>query len=108
MRRAVVRLLDQHGSQSIQRTIELLGEAGVQDHDNPYASAGDAWISDEEHARIRAWEEAPLLDDLAVSAGYRASLLNLGLVGVRYHRLDEYMHARGNDLATTLGIALMR
>ena len=106
MRRAVVRLLDQHGSLSIQRTIELLGEAGVQDHDNPYASAGDAWISDEEHARIRAWEEAPLLDDLAVSTGYRASLLNLGLVGVRYHRLDEYMHARGNDLATTLGIAL--
>ena len=44
---------------------------------------GDAWISDEEHARIRAWEEALLLDDLAVSTGYRASLLNLGLVGVR-------------------------
>ena len=55
---------------------------------------------------IRAWEEAPLLDDLAVTSGYRASLLNLGLVGVRYHRLDEYVHARGNDLATSLGISL--
>ena len=106
MRRAVVRLLDQHGTLSIQRVVELLGEAGVQEHDNPYASAGDSWITDEKLERIRAWEEAPLLDDLAVTTGYRASLLNLGLVGVRYHRLDEYIRARGNDLATTLGISL--
>jgi hypothetical protein len=106
MRRAVVRLLDQHGALSIQRTVELLGEAGVQEHDNPCVLARDAWIPEEELARIRAWEEAPLLDDLAVTTGYRASLVNLGLVGVRYHRLDEYIHARGNDLATTLGIAL--
>jgi hypothetical protein len=107
MRRAVVRLLDQHGPLSIQRVVELLGEAGVREHDNVYApDDDDTWIPDETLSRIRAWEEAPLLDDLAVTAGYRASLLNLGLVGVRYHRLDEYVRARGDDLATTLGIPL--
>jgi hypothetical protein len=107
MRRAVVRLLDQHGALSIQRAVELLGEAGVEERDNPYApQEGDAWIPDEALHRIRAWEEAPLLDDLAVTSGYRASLLNLGLVGVRYHRLDEYVRARGHDLATSLGVPL--
>ncbi|MBI4863477.1 MAG: hypothetical protein HY815_24915 [Candidatus Riflebacteria bacterium] len=38
-----------------------------------------------------AWEEAPLLDDVSVSAGYRATIVNLGLVGVRYDKLAEYI-----------------
>ena len=52
-----------------------------------------------------AWEEAPLLDEIAVTAGYRATLLNLGLAGIRYHRLDEYVRARGGDLANRLGVS---
>jgi hypothetical protein len=107
MRRALIRLLDQQGPLSIQRAVELLGAVGVREHDNLHAPRDDdAWIPDEMLQRIRAWEEAPLLDDLAITAGYRASLLNLGLVGVRYHRLDEYVRTRGNELVTTLGIAL--
>jgi hypothetical protein len=107
MRRTLVRLLDQHGPLSVQRAVELLGEAGVHAQDNPHAPTDhEAWIPEEMLQRIRAWEEAPLLDDLAITAGYRASLLNLGLVGVRYHQLDGYVRARGNDLATMLGIPL--
>jgi replicative superfamily II helicase len=107
MRRTLMRLLEREGPLSMQRAVELLGEAGVQEHDNPHApEEDDTWIPDEALHRIRAWEEAPLLDDLAVSAGYRGSLLNLGLVGVRYHRLDEYVQARGGDLASALGIPL--
>ncbi len=41
--------------------------------------------------RIRAWEEAPLLDEIAVNAGYRGTLVNLGLAYVGYDRLDEYV-----------------
>jgi len=83
------------------------GDAGVQERDNPYAPpGGDTWLPDETRDRIRAWEEAPVLDELAVNAGYRATVVNLGLVGVHYHRLDEYVHARGADLAAELGISL--
>ena len=104
MRRILVRLLERDGALSIQRAVELLAEEGVREHDNRYAPEDDGWIHDETLQRIRAWEEAPLLDDLAVTAGYRASLLNLGLVGVQYHRLDEYVRTRGSALAAELGI----
>ena len=53
---------------------------------------------------MQAWEEAPLLDEIAVNAGYRATVINLGLVGIHYHRLEDYIQARGAELATTLGI----
>lgn len=106
MRRRLVRILTQEGELPIQRSVELLGQQGVEERDNPWAQGlqGD-WIPDESLARIRAWEEAPLLEDLSVNAGYRGTLVNLGLVGVRYHRLDEYVQARGGAVAASLGIS---
>ena len=54
--------------------------------------------------RIQAWEEAPMLDEIAVNAGYRGTLVNLGLINVGYHQLNEYLRVRGGDLAGRLGI----
>ncbi len=107
MRRRLVRLLKEEGSLTIQRAVELLGDAGIRERDNPYAPDEEhGWLTDEALQRIRSWEEAPLLDDLSVTAGYRGTLLNLGLVGVHYHRLDEYISARGQELAEELGVSL--
>jgi len=85
MRRRVVQLLKQHRLLPLHRLVELLGEAGVREHDNKYAPEQNAWLTDEALDRIRAWEEAPLLDEIAVNAGYRATLVNLGLVQIEYH-----------------------
>ena len=104
MRRAMMRLLKQDGALSIQRAVELLGDEGVRQHDNPYAPATDAWLGEDARNRLRAWEEAPLLDDLATNAGYRATLFNLGLAGVRYQELDQYVQAMGKPLADELGV----
>lgn len=105
MRRALVELLRREGALTIQRAVELLGEKGVRDRDNPFAPEDqDRWIPEEALQRIRAWEEAPLLNELSITAGFRATVLNLGLVGVSYHRLDEYVNERGEALAKDLGI----
>jgi hypothetical protein len=104
MRRRLVELLQQNKELTIQRAVELLGERAEQSKDNPYVPEATDWISDEARARIQAWEEAPLLDEISVNAGYRATVINLGLVGVKYHRLDEYVRARGPALAQNLGI----
>lgn len=104
MRRRLVELLQQHRELGIQRVVELLGELAEQSKDNPYVPEATDWINDEARARIQAWEEAPLLDEVSVNAGYRATVINLGLVGVKYHRLDEYVLARGPAVAQNLGI----
>lgn len=91
---------------AIQRAVELLGESGVTNRDNPCLPDQTDWIPDEDRNRMQAWEEAPLLDEIAVNAGYRATLVNLGLVGIRYHRLDEYVQARGAELAQALGVSV--
>ncbi len=106
MRRRLFQLLQSEPSLTIQRVVELLGEAGVANRDNPQCPEQTDWIPDEVRERIRVWEEAPLLDDISVNAGYRATLVNLGLVGVSYHRLDEYIQARGESIAKTLGIGI--
>ena len=85
---------EKHKELTIQRAVELLGELAVQSKDNPYVPEATDWIGDEARARIQAWEEAPLLDEISVNAGYRATVMNLGLVGIKYHRLDEYVEAR--------------
>lgn len=93
-------------SLSLQRVVELLGERGLQEHDNQYVPANpNAFLTDETKHRICAWEEAPLLDELAVNAGYRGTLMNLGLVQVKYHRLDEYVQTNGLEIAKNLGIS---
>jgi hypothetical protein len=104
MRRRLVELLDQEKELTLQRAVELLGESAVNTKDNPHVPEDADWINDEAKRRIQAWEEAPLLDEVSVNAGYRATVVNLGMVGVHYHRLDEYVKERGSALAQDLGI----
>jgi Helicase conserved C-terminal domain/Domain of unknown function (DUF1998) len=106
MRRNLMHLLTEQGALSIQRAVELLGLAGATDRDNPHVGDGDPdYFPAEVQQRMRAWEEAPLLDDLAVNAGYRATLVNLGMLEVRYDQLDRYVQDRGAELANSLGIS---
>ena len=105
LRRNVMRLVAQNEALPFQRVVELLGEIGVHDRDNPLVPQDDIeWISDEQRQRIRAWEEAPLLDEIALTAGYRATLVNLGLIEIRYQQLNDYVEAQGVELAQRLGI----
>ncbi|MBE7558417.1 DEAD/DEAH box helicase [bacterium] len=104
MRRRLYRLLLEHQRLSIQRAVELLGQAAIDGRDSPYLPENTRWIPTEALERIRAFEEAPLLDDISVNAGYRSTVLNLGLVGIGYDRLDEYVNACGGELAERLGV----
>lgn len=106
MRQRVVQILSSESSLTFQRVVELLAESAVRHRDNPYVPDEVDWIPDEVRSRIQTWEEAPLLDEISVNAGYRATLVNLGLVGLRYHRLDEYLRVRGNSLSQSLGISI--
>lgn len=109
MRRRVVRILDraQERRATIDEVLTGLVAMGVERGDNPHCRSYDdaAFLPRHVQDRARAWEEAPLLDDLAVSAGYRASLLNLGLVGVRYEHLDAHVEKNGGEIASALGLA---
>jgi len=102
MRRRVAQLLEQHGPLTLQRMVELLGDLAVQHVDNPNVLPGKDWLTNEERNRVRAWEEAPLLDEIAVNAGYRSTVFNLGLAMVDYERLGEYVEAKGGELAARL------
>ncbi len=106
MRSRLVKVLQTERVLTLQRAVELLSEAAVANRDNPYVPDETRFIPTQTRERIRAYEEAPLLDEIAVNAGYRGSLINLGLVYVQYDRLDEYVKACGNDLASPLGIGL--
>ncbi len=106
MRRRVVQVLAEADTPlSLQRVVEHLAQAAVARRDNPHLPTNRDRITAEELQRIRAWEEAPLLDDLAVNAGYRATIIKLGLVSIGYEGLAGYVVERGAALATTLGIA---
>jgi hypothetical protein len=108
MRRRLVRILGDApaGHATIDEVLTRLVAMGVERGDNPHTRGFDdaAFLPRHVQDRARAWEEAPLLDDLAVSAGYRASLLNLGLVGVRYEHLGAHIEKSGVELATALGV----
>ncbi len=106
-RRLVQALREGGGALNIDAAARALLVLGVRHHDNPHTERFDDpdYLPDAVQARAKAWEEAPLLDDLAVSAGYRSTVLNLGLVGVRYDKLDDYVAKRGAELAATLGIS---
>jgi hypothetical protein len=106
MRRRLVALLQEHGPLGIRRAVELLGEMGVGERDNPHVPEDyQGWLAEDEICRIRAWEEAPLLDELSVTPFYRGTLINLGLVSLSYHRLDDYIHQRGEPLRQRWGLS---
>lgn len=82
MRRRLISVLREGGgSLSLSQAVHRLMEVGVRARDNPTVAQkySDAeFLPDSARRRAMAWEEAPLLDDLAVSAGYRATVFNLG------------------------------
>lgn len=109
MRRRVVRILQDAGKPlSLEETIQALLSRGFDRRDNEILMNERVreleYLPKPLQERARVWEEAPLLDDLAVSAGYRATLLNLGLVGIRYGRLEQYIDKHGTGIARELGI----
>lgn len=108
MRRRLVRVLEGAPGRraTIDEVLTRLVAMGVERGDNPHCKGFDDadFLPRHVQDRARAWEEAPLLDDLAVTAGYRASLLNLGLVGVRYEHLDAHVEKNGAGVAAALGL----
>lgn len=106
MRRRVYEILETNGPLPIQRIVELLGDRAVRENDNPHVPDNTKWIPEENLRKIQAWEEVPLLDDIATTAGYRATIINVGLIGIRYHRLDEYVEKMGGPLAGQLGVQI--
>ncbi|TNF24070.1 MAG: DEAD/DEAH box helicase [Deltaproteobacteria bacterium] len=108
MRRRLIRVLEEAPGQraTIAEVLTKLVAMAVERADNPHTRGFDDadFLPRHVQDRARAWEEAPLLDDLSVSAGYRASLLNLGLVGVRYEHLDAHIAKNSAGLAGKLGL----
>lgn len=107
MRRRLVRILKEAGRPlPLGDAVKRLMVVGAEAHDNPHiaAHAKVAYLSETTQRKAQAWEEAPLLDDIAVSAGYRATVLNLGLVAVRYSRLAEFVTGEGAPQARALGL----
>lgn len=107
LRRRLVELLEKEGELTLQRTIELLGERGVKNRDNPHLPEKlSRRIPQATLNKIRAWEEAPLLDEIAITAGYRATVINLGLVEINYENLTEDIAENGGELAKSLDLNL--
>ncbi|HMP75061.1 MAG TPA: DEAD/DEAH box helicase [Kiritimatiellia bacterium] len=108
MRRRLVQALEEHGPLRLDEAVRQLLVRGVKEKDNVHAIkySNPSYLPSGIQAKAAAWEEAPLLDDLAITSGYRASIINLGLVGVRYNPLDRFIQDHGAALATRLGISL--
>lgn len=108
MRSRVVKILQDEGQLGINTLVERLGALGLQKQDNPYLfktfSGYQVPKGKDERERYHAWEEAPLLDDLAVNTRYRASLENLGLLAVDYIGLEDFIKNYGSDLTAELGL----
>jgi hypothetical protein len=106
MRQRVYSLLQQHGTLRVLRLVELLGDQAVQHRDNPYLPDDpNVVVKGEKRDQVRVWEEAPLMDQLAANANYRGTLVNLGLIEVRYCDLAEYIKQRGEPLFQRFGIS---
>lgn len=109
MRFRVTHLLAESSPQSLGKIVENLGKIAVEKQDNPYLRqipGGYSVPRGDERAKYYAWEEAPLLDDLAVNARYRATLENLGLVNVNYSGLNEFVDEYAQSLSGNLGFTL--
>ena len=106
MRSRLVKILNTERVLTLQRAVEMLSDAAVANRDNPHVPDETRFIPTPARQKIMAWEEAPLLDEIAVNAGYRGTLVNLGLAYVHYDRLDEYVRTCGGELAGHMGIGL--
>lgn len=107
MRWRLLRILRESGTAlDPDRIVHALVVRGVAEHDNPHTRGYTDvdYLNESVKSRARAWEEAPLLDDLAIGASYRGTVFNLGLVGVRYQHLERYAEDRGEGLAGALGV----
>lgn len=105
MRRRLFQILQTNPSLGLQRAVELLGEAGVRAGDNPHGPDDpERRLTEDERLRVRAWEEAPLLDEIAVTPFFRGTLINLGILAVRYDGLEEEVRDRGAALRARWGI----
>jgi hypothetical protein len=99
MRRRLFQILQANPNIGLQRAVELLGEAGVRAGDNPHGPDDpERRLSEDDRLRIRAWEEAPLLDEISVAAGFRGTLINLGVLSIAYDGLEDEARARGDSL----------
>lgn len=108
MRRRVIEVLEKKTDpQSLSDILLALLERGVAVQDNPHVQGFDDadFLSKDVRARAEAWEEAPLLDDIAVSSGYRATIFNLGLVEVKYQKLDKFISKYGEELCDRFKIS---
>jgi hypothetical protein len=105
MRRRLFDLLQQFPVLSLQRAVEVLGEAGVRANDNPQGPDDpERRLTEEERQRIRGWEEAPLLDEISVTPFFRGTLINLGVVAIAYDELEHEARTRGDALCQRWGI----
>lgn len=110
MRRGLVRALSDRGPSTIDAALSALLEQAIDRKDNPELrdALGNVVrvVTGQRRESAIAWEEAPLLDDLAVRAAFRASVLNLGLVGVRYASMESALPREGASLAAALGMSV--
>lgn len=107
MRRRLVSILEtKQGGATLEDCIKELMNKGVDLKDNDHTVGYDdaEFLPAFVQKKAKIWEEAPLLDDLAVSVGYRASVFNLGLIGVRYDKLERYVEKKGDTLVDELSI----
>jgi hypothetical protein len=105
MRRRLFQILQANPNIGLQRAVELLGGAGVREGDNPHGPDDpERRLSEEDRLRVRGWEEAPLLDEIAITPFFRGTLINLGVLSITYDGLDDEARTRGNALCQRWGI----
>jgi ATP-dependent helicase YprA (DUF1998 family) len=104
MRNRVVSILKKNGQPiTLNQVVEELGNIGFEKRDNPHLPKVGRPRGDD-LKKVLAYEEAPLLDDLAVNTRYRAALENLGLVSVTYQELDQFTEKHGSEIASLFNI----
>lgn len=107
MRQRVYSILKQHGPLKFQDVVGKLVEQALQHRDNPHVpKEAGVRMSSVDRDKAHVWEEAPLLDQLAANANYRGTLVNLGMLAVRYLGLEDWVKESGKSLAERFGITL--
>lgn len=107
MRRRLCRVLLDQGPSSIDSILGEMVKIAFHHKDNPHLQGRERTfqvVHKNKRKDATAWEEATLLDDLAVRSGFRATVFNLGLVGVRYGELEKAIETFGDSLCQTLGL----